>query len=427
MITNRKMIWRRCITLVPIIVALVHSKQTDHTLRRQRGIVALDNVASFKNEQFKRGDHYEWLNGVKGTKSEGGTSSTSKSTKLVRSASSKSSKSSGVKSGVADYSKDMKPSDKRGRTQLSSVESESYDTKSSKASTKSSKADTKSSKANTRNSKAETKSSKSSKSSKSETSGKKQMGPKKSKARSSKSEMVEYISDGFTDELDLDFDFSMTPAPTRVNPTTPAPTQVIPTTPAPTSATTMPPTPVPSAMPTASPAPSAMPTASPAPSAIPSPVPSAMSAIPTASPSMFEFELTQAPTPLPTEAPVFTPEQICSALPREVSMLNVLVNVTDETLLTDPSTPQGMAFAWLLNDDPLQVDPCTYVTILQRYALATFSYSTGSDSWNQAIGWLSGQFECDWLGITCIGGDLVTQLLLCKYNGWMELLVKRNY
>jgi hypothetical protein len=41
-------------------------------------------------------------------------------------------------------------------------------------------------------------------------------------------------------------------------------------------------------------------------------------------------------------------------------------------ILSDPTTtPQGVAYRWLRNDDPLPNGPCTYATVEQRYALAT--------------------------------------------------------
>jgi hypothetical protein len=100
-----------------------------------------------------------------------------------------------------------------------------------------------------------------------------------------------------------------------------------------------------------------------------------------------------------------------------------LIEVTDESILTDPNTPQGMAFRWLLDDDPLQVNPCTYETLLQRYALATFIFSTTESSpWDEDTDWLSGEFECNWFNVTCAGGELVTRIFLGKYYGWMESL-----
>jgi hypothetical protein len=40
-------------------------------------------------------------------------------------------------------------------------------------------------------------------------------------------------------------------------------------------------------------------------------------------------------------------------------------------ILSDPTTPQDVAYRWLRNDDPLQTGPFTYATVEQRYALAT--------------------------------------------------------
>ena len=456
---------RRCITLVPLIAALLQSTHADYALRRTLDIVAVDDVESFKNEQFKRNvDNYEWVSSLKGTKSGTRTGSADSSAKAAKSASTKSSnvksaksattKSSGMvavndvvsfkneqfktkvdeyewvgnlkgsksekaagsadrsakaaksastkssavksaksasmkssvvksaraKSGGADDSKDTKTqaASKKEGSKLSSAEGDTYDRKSSKA--------------NTKNSKAETKSSKTSKAGKRSKSGKKEMGYKSSK-KSKKSH------DSFLDELDMDFEFgfSMPSTAPTLPPTTPAPTSS-PTTPAPST----PPTPVPSAKPT--PTPSTMPTADPS-----------ISPSLSISPS---FAPTPVPTSMPSEPPMLTPSQICSALPREVSLLNSLAEVTNVPLLTNPFTPQGTAYLWLLDDDPSQVDPCSYETLLQRYALATFIFSTTESSpWDEATGWLSGEFECNWFNVTCAGGDLVTQIFLGKYNG----------
>jgi hypothetical protein len=325
--------------LVPLAAALLHSTHADQTPTRKRrikghdNVVAADDVASFKKEQFKTTvDEYNWVtSNLKAAKSSKANTKSSK-------ASTKSSKAS---------------------------------TKSSKASTKSSKASTKSSKASTKSSKAQTTSSQSSKTAVGAKLRKKEMDPKKSVPTSKnleKTKMGEEIYYSLLSELQLEFEFdsmSMTTTPTS------SPTF--------------------------------------APSRIPS----------------------EAPSRIPSEAPFLTPTQICNALPRAVSMRNALVEVTAESLLTNPSTPQGMAYLWLLDDDPLQVNPCSYETLLQRYALATFSFSTTESSpWVEANGWLSGQFECDWFGVTCAGGDLVTQISLGKYHGWMDgwnCVLEQNY
>jgi hypothetical protein len=89
----------------------------------------------------------------------------------------------------------------------------------------------------------------------------------------------------------------------------------------------------------------------------------------------------------------------------------ILVQITDGPILTNPATPQGMAVRWILNEDPLQIDPCTYPTVEQRYALATFYFSTSGDNWIVNTGWLSVAGECDWFGITCVDGKVTANIM----------------
>jgi hypothetical protein len=419
-------------TLVPLVAVLLHSSGTnaDHTLRRKRSIVALDNGnddvpvnVNVNNEQSKMMvDNDNWgrsnLEGTKSSDKAIGQADTGRRAKAAKSASTKSSH---VKSsaGANNYSKDTKTkaAGKKEGAKLWSAEGKTDDLRRSKAETKSgSKADTKSSKAET------------SKETKRAETRKKETGSKTFKARSAsatpdKTQMGKTIYDSFLDELvdiDFDFGFSMsmsmaTPAPTLVPSAKPTAT--------PTSTPTLEPVAAPTPVPTAklTPTPTIM-SMTREPVAAPTPVPSMKptptpTITPTASPSSSpSFVPTPVPTPMPSEAPILTPTQICNALPREVAMLNFLEEVTDVSLLTDPSTPQGMAYRWLLDDDPLQVNPCLYETLLQRYALATFIFSTTETSpWDEDNGWLSAQFECNWFNVTCAGGDLVTEIFLGKY------------
>lgn len=114
---------------------------------------------------------------------------------------------------------------------------------------------------------------------------------------------------------------------------------------------------------------------------------------------------TDAPGPLPTEG------GSCESLTREAALLESLSLVTDPSFLNDPGSSQGMAAQWLLNTDPAQVDPCTYSTILQRYALTTMYFSTNGDEWVDTTGWLTGTNECTWFGVSC-SSDLTTEITL---------------
>jgi hypothetical protein len=148
----------------------------------------------------------------------------------------------------------------------------------------------------------------------------------------------------------------------------------------------------------------------------PAPVsPSTPAPVTTAEPTSAPVALTVAPQiatdpPLvtPTLSPTISPLSVCESLPREEAMESILVETTDGPILSDPSTPQGMAYRWILNDDPLQIDPCTYPTVQSRYALATFYFSTGGDNWIVNTGWLSVAGECDSFGITCVDGKITS-------------------
>ena len=104
----------------------------------------------------------------------------------------------------------------------------------------------------------------------------------------------------------------------------------------------------------------------------------------------------------------------CSSLTREEAYQLVLLAVTDGPVLANPTTPQGMALRFLLNDDAAQLDPCEVPTLVQRYALATIYFSTDGEDWENNDRWLSGSDECNWYGIECSGGE-VTDIDLCKY------------
>jgi hypothetical protein len=124
--------------------------------------------------------------------------------------------------------------------------------------------------------------------------------------------------------------------------------------------------------------------------------------------------LSAEPSSEPSTEPTNEPTNFCASVSREEAIESILVQITDGPILTKPATPQGQAYQWILNDDPLQIDPCTYPSIEQRYALATFYYSTGGDNWIVDTAWLSVAGECDWFGITCVDGK-VTSISMGTY------------
>jgi hypothetical protein len=90
---------------------------------------------------------------------------------------------------------------------------------------------------------------------------------------------------------------------------------------------------------------------------------------------------------------------------------------TSEDELNTPSTAQNLAARWLADDDPAKMKPDDDM-LLQRYALATFFFSTYvrtefndqgltpetgelSDEWNRMDWWMSGKGICEWYGVSC--------------------------
>lgn len=113
--------------------------------------------------------------------------------------------------------------------------------------------------------------------------------------------------------------------------------------------------------------------------------------------------------------------------------MGILSSVTSAVTLLVPTTPQGVAFLWIVNDDPVRLDPCSDdpQRILQRYALAAFYFSTVGDDWTTNGGWLTDPDECAWTGVECSadGGGregpaffgVVTDVVLVKNNLQGEL------
>lgn len=173
--------------------------------------------------------------------------------------------------------------------------------------------------------------------------------------------------------LQLSMSFSMaTRPPNQGRPTTPRPTP---------SGTT-------------APAPSAAPSSSNPPSSSFAPSPQTTLITPTINPTL-------NPTGAPSSSSAAPSANCLSGTTREAFLLSVLTPITDASLLLDPLSPQGQGFNWIVNQDPLNFDPCVYPSIAQRYGLATFFFATSGSLWIANTEWLGPMNECAWFGITC--------------------------
>ena len=129
---------------------------------------------------------------------------------------------------------------------------------------------------------------------------------------------------------------------------------------------------------------------------------------------------TMAPVPcLPDEfsiEPLDTTTLCANGIPRYARLTRLLKLITPENLLTDETTPQGMAYAFMLNYDPYQGgNYCGVVDIEQRYGLLVLYFSTSGDDWTRRGGWCNIGKHCTWAGVTCETGA-VTKLELGEYT-----------
>jgi hypothetical protein len=94
----------------------------------------------------------------------------------------------------------------------------------------------------------------------------------------------------------------------------------------------------------------------------------------------------------------------------------------DASGLTDSNTAQGQAFNWLYFQNP-GLTAMDRSQVLQRYALASFYFSTYKVSslytpnpsiWVVSDRWLSTEYECTWHGIKCNTRGRVTDISLEK-------------
>lgn len=94
--------------------------------------------------------------------------------------------------------------------------------------------------------------------------------------------------------------------------------------------------------------------------------------------------------------------------------LSILPTPAVEAIGADQTSPQALAYQWLLQDPSLSI--YTSSRIIQRFSLATFFHSTNGQNWIRNTNWLSYDIhECDWFTQrsyshtgTSVEGELLT-------------------
>lgn len=148
---------------------------------------------------------------------------------------------------------------------------------------------------------------------------------------------------------------------------------------------------------------------------------------------------TKAPTSSDTDSPTMAPTRNCNLRPekRNKEILERLSSVSSKDDLRDFTTPQGMAYEFITEDDKAQLCPDDD-NLTQRYIAAVLYYSTEGAGWAECFegdrdcgkgiskyggkeAFLSEDSECDWAGLTCNRSGQLERIELCKLLQWPYL------
>ena len=106
-----------------------------------------------------------------------------------------------------------------------------------------------------------------------------------------------------------------------------------------------------------------------------------------------------------------------------IEVVERLYLISGEALM-DVGSPQHRAAKWISDEDPMQLnidDP----GFEQRYVMAVFYYSLNGDDWSSSDGWLSGDSECTWKGVSgpgCMEGCIDGRVCAMKFSEYFKEL-----
>ena len=136
--------------------------------------------------------------------------------------------------------------------------------------------------------------------------------------------------------------------------------------------------------------------------------PTNLSSVLTAANNSSSDKLSISPSLIPSSVPSYFPMSDITTLPTgnpsELSTSSPLFDFLEDNsfdggeALNNTSSPQYMAYSWLLDNENLS--EYTEEQMLQRYSMATLYFATNGDQWLVNNLWLSQVSECGWFGKT---------------------------
>lgn len=130
-----------------------------------------------------------------------------------------------------------------------------------------------------------------------------------------------------------------------------------------------------------------------------------------------------------TLAPSVAPSSAPTIVSRRLRIIAEAIAISGFAAVFDPTAPQSAAVDWMVDDDPLQLEPDD-PQFVQRYVLSTLVFATDeSQTWKRcgpsrfdspcpsdSERYLSGAPACEWYGIICDNSAMVTKIEL-RDNG----------
>lgn len=132
------------------------------------------------------------------------------------------------------------------------------------------------------------------------------------------------------------------------------------------------------------------------------------SSFPSESPT--ETESAQ-PSDKPTDDPSLSPSVQPSDKPSGDPSLNP--SITPSTFPSESPTDSTIQPS---SSPSSSCDSIIIQRVIQRESLIALYRATNGDAWTKNSGWLSAPNECDWFGLTCNSGNIVTEIDLSE-NG----------
>lgn len=99
------------------------------------------------------------------------------------------------------------------------------------------------------------------------------------------------------------------------------------------------------------------------------------------------------------------------------AIIKLAIESSSLTSILSKDSPQHKSMCFMIHDDPRKPDPRgNKAKFLERYALVNLYMNTKGPGWSRSDNWLSKESECDWFGVKCARGMIITKPRVTKID-----------